>query len=95
MRETINNDLIAYGIESMDFPEMVDAYLAAYALSMLSRYYPDYWITCLESHCMAAKVIEQFVSLICRKGPLMVLRFLLPDNLDIVISNHRAPWYSH
>ena len=90
MRENINNDQILY--ESyLDTHEIVDAYMAAYTLSMLSRYYPDYWIRCLESHCMAAKAIEHFVFVMTKKFPVLALKLLTAD--DFVISTHKPPWH--
>jgi len=89
-RENINNDEILYEM-TLDTLEIVDAYMAAYALSMLSRYYPDYWIRCLESHCMAANAIEHFVFVMSKKFPVLALKLLA--SADIVISTHRPPWY--
>ncbi len=89
IRETINNQQVLYGFE-IDTHEMMDSYFAAFGLSMLSRYYPDLWIRCLESNCIAAKAIELFVDLTIKKGPLLALRFLSSDG--IVISNHLPPW---
>ena len=89
-RENINNDEILYEM-TLDTLEIVDAYMAAYALSMLSRYYPDYWISCLESHCMAANAIEHFVFVMSKKFPVLALKLLTSS--DIVISTHRPPWY--
>jgi hypothetical protein len=90
IRENINNDQIAYEIH-LDTLEIIDAYMAAYALSMLSRYYPDYWISCLESHCMAANAIEHFVFVMSKKFPVLALKLLTSS--DIVISTHRPPWH--
>lgn len=91
MRENINNDQILYG-SHLRTHEITDAYLAAYALSMLSRYYPDYWIHCLESHCLGATAIENFVYVMIKKFPILALKLLVAD--DIIISTHRAPWYN-
>lgn len=90
IRETINSDQYIYA-EYLNTHEMVDFYLALYALSILSRYYPDYWIACLESHCIAAKALEQFVYISRKKGPVMALKFIADD--DIIISTHRPSWY--
>jgi hypothetical protein len=90
VREDLNNESIIYS-EYIDTHEIVDGYRAAYGLSMLSRYYPDLWIRCLDSHCMAAKAIEHFVFVMTRKFLLMSLQHLAGG--DFVISNHIAPWY--
>lgn len=90
-RETINNESIMYGDKQLDTPEIVDAYLAAYGLSMLSRYFPDIWVSCLESHCRAAKLIERLVFVLIKKAPVMTLGLMRSD--DFVVSTHRAPWH--
>lgn len=38
--------------------EMVDAFLLSYQLSMLSRYFPDLWLACLDSHSKAARSLR-------------------------------------
>jgi hypothetical protein len=91
-RETINNELIMYGDKHLDTLEIVDAYLTAYGLSMLSRYFPDIWVSCLESHCKAAKLIEKLVFTLTQKAPVLTLALMHSD--DFVISTHRAPWQS-
>jgi hypothetical protein len=91
IRENINNEQVALAFD-VDTLEVVDAYLVGYALSMLARYYPDYWIGCLDSHCKAAKVIERLVFVLIRKFPVMALKLLASD--DIVISTHRPPWHT-
>jgi hypothetical protein len=86
----LNNETILYA-EIIDTHEFVDGYRAAFGLSMLSRYYPDLWVRCLESHCIAAKAIEHFVFVMIKKFPIMALGHLAND--DIVISNHMPPWF--
>jgi hypothetical protein len=88
-RETLNHDTISYADE-FDTLEIVDCYLVAYQLSMLSRYFPDLWIGCLESQCKAAKLIEQAVLILTKKFPILALSILSPAGL--VISTHREPW---
>ncbi len=90
-RESLSHNTISYA-HSIDTPEVVDSFLFLYQLSMLSRYFPDLWISCLESQCRAAKLIEQSVDVLKKKFPTLILSLLAQD--DIVISNHRAPWYS-
>lgn len=89
-RETINNEVIMYGNKQLNRHEIVDAYLSAYGLSMLSRYFPDIWVSCLESHCKAAKLIERLLSVLIQKAPLMTLAAMHSD--DFVISTHRPQW---
>src|SRR5690606_31432512 len=42
-RVGLDNETIVYATD-IEFPELVDAYMVSYALSMLSRYYPDLWV---------------------------------------------------
>lgn len=88
-RETMNHDTISYA-EELDTHEIVDCYMVGYQLSMLSRYFPDLWIGCLESHCKAAKLIEQAVDVLVKKFPILALSML--SGAGVVISTHREPW---
>jgi hypothetical protein len=88
-RETMDHQSIAYA-EEIDTHEFVDGFVVAYQLSMLSRYFPDLWVACVESHCKAAKLIEQAVSLLIKKSPILALSMLTPGG--ITISTHREPW---
>lgn len=88
IRETLNNEQLMYA-KSLNTHEFVDAYLVAYGLSMLSRYYPDLWIRCIESHCKAAKLIERVVAILMDKAPVLALKLI--SDQEIVISNHRPP----
>lgn len=88
-RDTLNHDTISYA-EELDLHEIADCYLVAYQLSMLSRYFPDLWIGCIESHCKAAKLIEQAVDILLKKFPILALSMLTDSGL--VISTHREPW---
>lgn len=88
-RETLNHDSISYA-DSPDTHELIEIYLVAYQLSMLSRYYPDLWVSCIDSHSRGAKLIERAVELIIKKLPLLALSMLGGE--DVVISTHREPW---
>src|SRR5262249_38230686 len=55
MRESMDCAQMAYA-RDLSTREIVDAYVAGYGLSMLARYFPDLWIACLESHCLAAQL---------------------------------------
>lgn len=88
-RETLNHDTISYA-DAPETHEIVDLYLIAYQLSMLSRYFPDIWISSIESQCRGAKLIERTVGLILKKLPILTLSMLAPE--EIVISTHREPW---
>ena len=88
-RETLSHDTIFYA-EDYDTLEIADGFLAAYQLSMLSRYFPDLWVACLESQCKAAKLVERTVDILLKKFPIMALSLLVPDG--VVISTHREPW---
>ena len=88
-RETLNHDTISYAAKRETY-EVIDLYLVAYQLSMLSRYYPDIWIACIESRCRGAKLIEKAVDLVVKKLPILMLSLVSPE--DVVISTHREPW---
>lgn len=77
--------------EPLSTHEFVDFYIAAFGLSMLARYYPDVWRACLESHCLASKLIESFVAWAIEKVPQLALSFLVGE--QVVVSTHRPPWY--
>lgn len=91
VRETINNEKIMFSRNQFNCHELVDAFIVVYALSMLSRYYPDVWVSCLESKCKAATLIEKIVSTLIKKVPLMTLSIMYRN--DYVISNHRPDWH--
>jgi hypothetical protein len=88
-RETMNHDTISYA-DIEDMHELVDLYLISYQFSMLSRYYPDIWVACIESQCRAAKIIERTSSIIMKKLPILILSVLRGE--EVIISTHRAPW---
>jgi hypothetical protein len=88
-RSTMSHDSIFYAGD-IRTNEIVDAHLVAYQLSMLSRYYPDLWVACLESHCKAAKLIEQTIGILLKKAPILALSLLSRSGLTI--STHREPW---
>lgn len=88
-RDTLNHDSISYA-EGFVASEIAENYLVAFQLSMLSRYFPDLWIGCLESQCRAAKLIELSVSTMRKKFPILALSMLSPRG--IVVSTHREPW---
>jgi len=90
VRERLDNEFIAFSVP-LDTNEFVDFYLVSYGLSMLSRYFPDLWVTALDAHGRVAKVIEAFMATALQKVPLLALRLLAYPGLTI--SNHRAPWY--
>jgi len=91
IRETLNNDQIAYATDAIGTPELADAYMLCFALSMLSRYYPDLWIKCIESRCRGAQLIDYVLYVLLQKFPVLALSALLGE--DVIISTHRAPWY--
>ncbi|MFZ6654030.1 YaaC family protein [Undibacterium sp. TJN19] len=88
-RDNLNHESIAYADTLYTF-EIVDLYILAYQLSMLSRYFPDIWVGCIESHCRAAKLIDLAVDTIVKKFPILALSMLASD--EIIISTHRQPW---
>lgn len=90
-RETMSHDTIFYA-EDYDTLEIADGFLASYQLSMLSRYFPDLWVACLESQCKAAKLIERAVDILLKKFPILALSLLVPEG--VVVSTHREPWKS-
>lgn len=88
-RDTLNHDTISYA-EMVEMHEIVDLYLVSYQLSMLSRYFPDVWVKCIESQCRAAKLIDRATEVIIKKLPILVLSFLSGE--ETIISTHREPW---
>jgi hypothetical protein len=88
-RDTMNHDSISYA-GMPETHEIVDLYLVAYQLSMLSRYFPDIWVRCIESQCRAAKLIERATGIIARKLPILTLSMLSGE--ETVVSTHREPW---
>ncbi|WP_257248367.1 YaaC family protein [Burkholderia cepacia] len=88
-RETVNHDLISYA-EAITRHEIVDLYVVAYQLSMLSRYFPDIWVSCMESQCRAAKIVERVTDVFIRKFPILALSLILGE--EVIISTHRPPW---
>lgn len=88
-RDTMNHDTISYA-DMLETHEIIDLYLVAYQLSMLSRYFPDIWVRCIESQCRAAKLIERATDIIAKKLPILALSMLRGE--ETVISTHREPW---
>lgn len=88
-RETLSHDTISYA-DAPETHEVVDLYLIAYQLSMLSRYYPDVWVSFIESHCKGAKLVERATELLIKKLPILVLSMLSAE--ETVVSTHRPPW---
>ncbi|MDJ0788103.1 MAG: hypothetical protein QNK05_14935 [Myxococcota bacterium] len=91
IRRAADGSSIIYGRE-LGTSELCDAYMLAYALSMLARYYPDLWVSCIESHCLAAKVIELAVETLVTKIPLIVLGEM--RDTAVVVSSQAPPWQS-
>ncbi len=89
VRETLDHSMISYA-DPIEMFEIVDLYLVAYQLSMLSRYFPDLWVRCIESQCLAAKLISRATEIIGRKFPILCLSLL--NGEKTVISTYRAPW---
>ena len=88
-RDTMSRDTIYYA-DNVETPEFVDMYLVAYQLSMVSRYFPDIWMSCIESQCKAAKLIESAVELLKKKLPILALSTVTPGG--VTISTHLEPW---
>lgn len=89
-RETLDHKSIYYK-DSIDIPEVIDLYLISYALSMLSRYFPDIWVSFLESHCKGAKIVERIIHILMLKLPNLMLNQF--TNEKFVISTHRPTWH--
>jgi hypothetical protein len=90
-RDTMHHDTISYG-EDTSYKEIIEMYLLSFQLSMLARYFPDLWISCIESQCRAAKLIEGCIGVVRRKFPILCLSEL--SSMGLVISTHREPWKS-
>lgn len=83
-RDTMSHDTFYYA-DKVETPEFADLYLVAFQLSMIARYFPDLWISCIESQCKAAKLIESVVEVIKRKMPMLALNTITPgggNNFD-------------
>lgn len=89
-RETLDHKVIFFK-ENLYVPEVVDLFILSYALSMLSRYFPDIWVSFLESHCKGAKLVERIVRIITLKLPALMLNQLSGKNY--MISTHRPFWH--
>lgn len=89
-RTTLDHKTIFYA-EQINTPEVVDLFLISYVLSMLSRYYPDIWVSFIESHCKGAKLVERIVRILQLKMPNLMLNQITGN--ELVISNHRPPWH--
>lgn len=88
-RVALSFDNVCYA-DDVQTHEFVDMYVASFGLSMLARYFPDLWVTCLESNCLAAKLIERFAGVLVKKAPMLALSLL--SGQDYFISTHRRPW---
>lgn len=73
-------------------PEVVDAFLCAYCLSMLSRYFRASGFLVSNRMHGATKIIERLVVILREKAPIMAAWVL--ENEDVVISTQQPPWYS-
>jgi hypothetical protein len=89
VRETMEHFSISYA-DVVEIFEIVELYLVAYQLSMLSRYFPDLWVRCIESQCLSAKLIARATEVIGRKFPILCLSIL--NDEKTVISTYRQPW---
>jgi len=89
VRETLEHSTISYA-DHVEMFEIVELYLVAFQLSMLSRYYPDLWVHCIESQCLSAKLISRATEIIGRKFPILCLSIL--NDEKTVISIYRQPW---
>ena len=89
-RTTIDHKSIYYP-DTLAVPEVVDLFLISYALSMLSRYFPDIWVSFLESHCKGAKLVERIVRILSLKMPNLMLNQIVGK--ELTISTHRPLWH--
>lgn len=88
-RETLfHNQYSFYG--DMHTHEIVDLFMLAYQFSMLSRYFPDLWVGCIESQCKGAQIINKINEIIQTKLPIIALSML--SNERVVVSTQPAPW---
>jgi len=88
-RVSLSLENICYADE-IDTHEFVDMYMTAFGLSMLARYFPDLWVSCLESNCLSAKLIEKLSAVLVKKAPMLGLSLL--SGRECFISTHRQPW---
>lgn len=86
MRRDMNTNYFIYAFDT-NLHEIVEAFGAGFAFSMLSRYYPDIWVSCLESHCKAAKLIEHIIGILLLKFPILALSMI--SGTEITISTQK------
>lgn len=85
-RKTLDHKTIFFK-EVDDRPEVVDLYLIIYALSMLSRYYPDIWMSFIESRCKEVAIIECLMNIMSLKLPTLMLSQIA--GVEHIITTHR------
>lgn len=88
-RFSLNNTYICFNAD-INQHEIVDSFILCYGLSMLSRYFPDIWMTCLDSHCKSAKIIELIINTLILKFPIMILSLI--NDEEVVLSTHKPYW---
>lgn len=91
IRETLTGVHVSYATANIH--QLAEAYMLAYGLSMLSRYFPDIWVKTIESRCKSAQMIEWFLAVLASRIPRLCLSLL--SSAHIVVSTNRAPWHSH
>lgn len=71
--------------------EWLDAFITSYILSMLSRYFPDIWMNCLESRCGSAAIAQRFVTAYTRKFPQLALELMSGSRTVFTVRSPPAP----
>ena len=85
-RETLEHETIYYYDDIIQH-EIVDSFIIGFGLSMLSRYYPDIWISSIEGHCKAIKITERLMDILIRKFPMISLSYL--SGQTTIVSNNK------
>lgn len=71
--------------------EWLDSFMVSYMLSMLSRYFPDIWMSCLDSRCGSAALARRFVTVYVRKFPQLALDLITGDKTVFSVQPHPTP----
>ena len=54
-------------------PEPASHFILSYCLGMLSRYFPDLWMTAIDENVQIAELIDSLLSIVARKFPNLIL----------------------
>lgn len=73
----------------LGIPTSADIFLISFGLSMISRYFPDLWISTIEAHCTSALACEEFLEYAGFAFPIVALSDL--HGRSIIITQQHPP----